>query len=104
MKDHPTFLQAIAGLAHDARWRFVCVGGGDAGYAEQLRVQARELGLAEHLVWAGSCEDMVAAYSAIDILASSSRGEGFPNVVARSEEHTSELQSLMPISYAVFCL
>src|SRR3546814_1266085 len=26
-------------------------------------------------------------------------GEG-----ARSEEHTSELQSLMPISYAVFCL
>src|SRR3546814_4490364 len=28
-------------------------------------------------------------------------GEG---VVARSEEHTSELQSLMRISYAVFCL
>src|SRR3546814_9168106 len=28
--------------------------------------------------------------------------DGF--VVARSEEHTSELQSLMRISYAVFCL
>src|SRR3546814_1782007 len=27
-----------------------------------------------------------------------------PDVVARSEEHTSELQSLMRISYAVFCL
>src|SRR3546814_6774613 len=27
-----------------------------------------------------------------------------PNEVARSEEHTSELQSLMRISYAVFCL
>src|SRR3546814_8100703 len=27
-----------------------------------------------------------------------------PNSVARSEEHTSELQSLMRISYAVFCL
>src|SRR3546814_7195523 len=26
------------------------------------------------------------------------------HVVARSEEHTSELQSLMRISYAVFCL
>src|SRR3546814_3454372 len=26
------------------------------------------------------------------------------NVYLRSEEHTSELQSLMPISYAVFCL
>jgi glycosyltransferase involved in cell wall biosynthesis len=84
MKDHPTFLQAIAGLAHDARWRFVCVGGGDAGYAEQLQAQARELGLAERLVWAGPCEDMAAAYSAIDILASSSRGEGFPNVVAEA--------------------
>src|SRR3546814_12109332 len=30
------------------------------------------------------------------------RGADF--VVARSEEHTSELQSLMRISYAVFCL
>src|SRR3546814_7642041 len=27
-----------------------------------------------------------------------------PRLVARSEEHTSELQSLMRISYAVFCL
>src|SRR3546814_8667827 len=31
-------------------------------------------------------------------------GAGIPSVVARSEEHTSELQSLMRISYAVFCL
>src|SRR3546814_2514917 len=36
-------------------------------------------------------------------------GEGDPNFrlsaeVVRSEEHTSELQSLMRISYAVFCL
>src|SRR3546814_10965083 len=28
----------------------------------------------------------------------------FPGRVSRSEEHTSELQSLMRISYAVFCL
>src|SRR3546814_10181833 len=28
----------------------------------------------------------------------------FKRVFARSEEHTSELQSLMRISYAVFCL
>src|SRR3546814_9804392 len=27
-----------------------------------------------------------------------------PDALARSEEHTSELQSLMRISYAVFCL
>src|SRR3546814_8464098 len=29
---------------------------------------------------------------------------GVPNWAIRSEEHTSELQSLMRISYAVFCL
>src|SRR3546814_2252206 len=28
----------------------------------------------------------------------------FPALIRRSEEHTSELQSLMRISYAVFCL
>src|SRR3546814_8339849 len=27
-----------------------------------------------------------------------------PDIIGRSEEHTSELQSLMRISYAVFCL
>src|SRR3546814_4348894 len=31
-------------------------------------------------------------------------GEGLGALYARSEEHTSELQSLMRISYAVFCL
>src|SRR3546814_4388540 len=29
---------------------------------------------------------------------------GVPKTIRRSEEHTSELQSLMRISYAVFCL
>src|SRR3546814_5311410 len=32
------------------------------------------------------------------------RHEGHPGRQDRSEEHTSELQSLMRISYAVFCL
>src|SRR3546814_3459793 len=31
-------------------------------------------------------------------------GDGNPEPLHRSEEHTSELQSLMRISYAVFCL
>src|SRR3546814_5737461 len=31
-------------------------------------------------------------------------GLGLPRAARRSEEHTSELQSLMRISYAVFCL
>src|SRR3546814_5043860 len=32
------------------------------------------------------------------------RDAGAPRRIHRSEEHTSELQSLMRISYAVFCL
>src|SRR3546814_2801647 len=31
-------------------------------------------------------------------------GQGFSRVMQRSEEHTSELQSLLRNSYAVFCL
>src|SRR3546814_10870265 len=37
-------------------------------------------------------------------LAAAGFGEFQPLVDGRSEEHTSELQSLMRISYAVFCL
>src|SRR3546814_3146971 len=41
-----------------------------------------------------------------DPLAATARGvrDLLSAVVSRSEEHTSELQSLMRISYAVFCL
>src|SRR3546814_6746779 len=38
----------------------------------------------------------------LSILIETMRREGYE--LARSEEHTSELQSLMSISYAVFCL
>src|SRR3546814_8672917 len=41
---------------------------------------------------------------AADILFSALPAEGRRVLQARSEEHTSELQSLMRISYAVFCL
>src|SRR3546814_10546821 len=33
-----------------------------------------------------------------------SGSDSFSGIVGRSEEHTSEIQSLMRISYAVFCL
>src|SRR3546814_9559835 len=38
------------------------------------------------------------------LVAMSSDASKFADEAARSEEHTSELQSLMRISYAVFCL
>src|SRR3546814_7128683 len=47
--------------------------------------------------------DSLSVSQAVDALSAATRSDA-PAVVARSEEHTSELQSLMRISYAVFCL
>src|SRR3546814_9784426 len=52
-----------------------------------------------HGVDAGVVGDGVAAVDRLEAFAARQR-----LAVARSEEHTSELQSLMRISYAVFCL
>jgi glycosyltransferase involved in cell wall biosynthesis len=85
MKDHPAFLRAAARAARDdERLRFVCIGGGPAEYAERLAFMARDLGLADKLVWAGEVRDMRAAYSALDVACSSSRGEGFSNALAEA--------------------
>src|SRR3546814_1620527 len=48
-----------------------------------------------YLMGVGTPEDLVEGVS---------RGVDMFDCVMRSEEHTSELQSLMRISYAVFCL
>lgn len=85
MKDHPTFLKAARILAaQDPRWRFVCVGDGRTGYARSLARLVDALGLAGRVIWAGARTDMPAVYSALDIAASTSYGEGFPNTVAEA--------------------
>src|SRR3546814_11773135 len=53
------------------------------------------VGLWHRRRWLGLCDVGCAHYRNVPSQAASS---------ARSEEHTSELQSLMRISYAVFCL
>src|SRR3546814_5685088 len=60
---------------------------------EVLALQAQQPFLVDH----GSAVDFAAAQHGGD-------AGGDLVVVLRSEEHTSELQSLMRISYAVFCL
>src|SRR3546814_4767617 len=49
-----------------------------------------------------ACEIVVAAADRVS--GSRLRAPALPQRASRSEEHTSELQSLMRISYAVFCL
>jgi glycosyltransferase involved in cell wall biosynthesis len=85
MKDHPVFLEAASHIARERRdVRFVCVGGGPADYAEALKQRAADLGLTNQLIWVGSQDDMPAVYSALDIAASSSYGEGFSNTIAEA--------------------
>jgi len=85
MKDHPNFLRAAAKLVVvHSDWWFVCVGDGSTNYRDELARQASALGLTQRLIWAGPCDDMAAAYSALDMAVSSSKGEGFPNVVAEA--------------------
>lgn len=85
MKDHPNFIRAAAILAEErSDLRFVCVGDGPTPYREELQGLAGRLGLLERLIWAGARSDMSAVYNALDVLCSSSYGEGFPNVVGEA--------------------
>ncbi|HLI18892.1 MAG TPA: glycosyltransferase [Rhodanobacteraceae bacterium] len=85
MKDHATFLRAAARLAgRDVKWRFACVGDGQPEFAQTVRTLAESLGLHQRVIWAGSRNDVAAAYSALDIVVSSSCGEGFSNVIAEA--------------------
>src|SRR3546814_9972272 len=68
------------------------------------------MGGESHLAQCGKCaaigavvigEDQIARTRLLDEMEKCDQALG---VVERSEEHTSELQSLMRISYAVFCL
>ncbi len=85
MKDHPTFLKAAALLAKEKEdVRFVCVGDGLERYKSKMKELSSELGLVGKIIWAGAHKDMNAVYNAMDILVSSSYGEGFPNVIGEA--------------------
>ncbi|MCH8096594.1 MAG: glycosyltransferase [Proteobacteria bacterium] len=86
MKDHPTFLRAVAEfLESGGRARFICVGDGPRAYRESLQTLGRELGIDANLSWAGSRDDMPSVYNALDVLTlTSAFGEGFPNVLGEA--------------------
>lgn len=85
MKDHSNFIRAAAILANERDdVRFVCVGDGPDPYRQELFSQARALNLKENLIWAGALKDVKSVYNAMDIVTSSSIGEGFPNVIGEA--------------------
>jgi glycosyltransferase involved in cell wall biosynthesis len=82
LKDHPTFLKAAALLCQEVEnLRFVCVGSGLESYANELYSLSQELGISNKVIWAGARTDMPAVHNSLDIAASSSYTEGFPNVI-----------------------
>lgn len=84
-KGHPNFLRAAGVLAaRRPEARFVCVGEGPGVYTAELRALAEAEGLAGRLVWAGASDAMPAVYSALDVLVSASRSEGFANAIAEA--------------------
>src|SRR3546814_6457580 len=78
----------------------------DAGFGEAL-VQGEVAALGEVAVDGDQflhAADLATEHDALGRQAQVDRARGRVQRGARSEEHTSELQSLMRISYAVFCL
>ena len=85
MKNIEDFLNTSALLSHkNSKLRFVHVGDGPASYRQDLIKLCAELGLDGRFTWAGVQSDMIAVYSAFDVLVLSSSTEGFPNVVGEA--------------------
>lgn len=86
MKGHKIFMAAAKRILIQHRdVKFVVVGDGIAGQRHALQDFARELGLAEKVIWAGQRRDIPAVMSAFDLSVSASLfGEGFSNTLAES--------------------
>src|SRR3546814_4474567 len=81
--------------------------GREGGLVDGRRIDADRGALAEE-IFNQTVERLVGSIADIVVVAAEEGnakvGRVHPRSVSRSEEHTSELQSLMRISYAVFCL
>lgn len=78
----------VEAMARLARRDAVCVlvGGGDAGFARELRARAHAAGVAERLRLAGHCDDMPAALLLADAVVSASTDpEGFGRAVIEAQ-------------------
>ncbi len=84
-KGHEDFLGMAAQCAAKRDdLQFICIGPGASDYRNSLEELSRKLGIEDIVKFVGPCSDMSGAYSAVDVLVSSSHGEGFPNVVGEA--------------------
>jgi len=85
LKDHVTFLRAAREIVNklpDAR--FVVAGDGVPAYRSELQAYAKDLGLGSRVLWLGEVRNPADVYNGMDLLVSSSRGEGFSNAIAEA--------------------
>src|SRR3546814_5990906 len=108
-----TLFRSTAPAGDDARFRCADRGIGQPTARHAARAGARHLRARAERSWAGAdrcaCRPRARVVRKAQAAAGRRRHSGAGtaragSVVARSEEHTSELQLLMRISYAVFCL
>lgn len=85
VKDYETFLHAAALLhAENPTMRFLCVGGGEPQYEQELKALSAALGLEAAVSWLGALDDMPSLYNALELLCSSSVSEGFSNTIVEA--------------------
>ncbi|MDQ8173532.1 MAG: glycosyltransferase [Gemmatimonadota bacterium] len=85
VKDHELLLRAFAlACADDESCHLVCVGHGEPSRALALGQLAESLGIANRVHLVGGYLETSTLYPAFDVLALTSRREGFPNVVAEA--------------------
>lgn len=84
-KDPFTFIKAAQRLiAQRDDMFFVIVGDGKMQMVASIKSYLESLGISKRVILAGPHSDMPAIYHSLDILCSSSTGEGFPNVIAEA--------------------
>ena len=85
VKDHELLLRAFArACAHEATCHLVCVGHGEPERIAALERLSQTLGITSRVHLVGGQTDASTIYPAFDVLALTSRREGFPNVVAEA--------------------
>src|SRR3546814_7249534 len=78
----------------------------DGGIADVRLIRADKMNALDSAMWEALAQaiDRLKEQAGLRVVVLSGEGRAFCAGLDRSEEHTSELQSLMRISYAVFCL
>lgn len=85
MKDHITFLRAAQIVMQKHRdVFFVSIGDDPLGKRAELLRFCHTLGISDQVIWIEGLDRIEFAYSAIDVLISSSCSEGFSNVIAEA--------------------